>query len=250
MLRPFRHLVFDLDGTLWRDHEPIPGAVEFVASLVGRYAFTFATNNSTMTQAQTWEKLTRLGFTCNLDQVVTSGMAATELIRSQGVKQVLVVGEEGLVQTCRDRGLEVTQDPNQAEAVLAGLDRSFSYEKLDQAMQVIRRTQRFFATNRDATFPKAGGLMSPGAGSIIAALETAGGVSPIVAGKPEPALLQLCCQAVQVAPEETLVVGDRLDTDIASGKAAGCQTFLVLTGVESEIPPGQVGGADLTAIPL
>jgi 4-nitrophenyl phosphatase len=125
---------------------------------------------------------------------------------------------------------------------VVGIDRSINYLKLKSAQQAILHGARFIATNRDATYPLENGRVEPGAGSIVAAVEVASGVSPIVIGKPETYSLEKILGLTGSKPEETVVVGDRIDTDVAMGKTAGVKTVLTLTGVTSredilELPP-------------
>src|SRR2546423_12280512 len=125
--------------------------------------------------------------------------------------------------------------------VLSGWDRQFTYTKLAHAQQYIQRGAVFIATNRDATYPDSGGRTLPGSGALVAALETCSGVIPLVIGKPEPYTLELILRRAGARPDECLVIGDRLDTDIAIGKAVGTRTALVLTGVHTQ--------ADIAACP-
>jgi 4-nitrophenyl phosphatase len=259
-VKPYRLYVFDLDGTLYRGEEAIPHAAEAVAALRARGAqVRFVTNNSGRTRAEFSTKLTRMGFAASPEEVVSSATGTADYCRQRGIRSAFVVGEPGLVSTLRSVGVVV---PNalangltvpqaalvEVDAVIAGICRHFDYPLMDSAMQHLRRGATFVATNRDATFPMEGGRLQPGAGSIIAALETCGGVAPFVVGKPNPFLIETIVQEAGIAPEETLVVGDRMDTDIESGRRAGCDTYLVLTGVETHLPEGQAGGEDLRGL--
>ena len=147
-----------------------------------------------------------------------------------GRARVLVVGETGLTTAAQGEGLEVCEDG--ADWVVAGLDRGFDYQKLARATRAIRGGARFVASNADALLPIEGGDVLPGAGSIVAAIRAATGVEPVVVGKPEPAMFQAGVQKLGgLQAAEVAMVGDRLDTDIAGGRAAGLRTILVLTGV-------------------
>jgi HAD superfamily hydrolase (TIGR01450 family) len=159
---------------------------------------------------------------------------------------VFVVGEEGLVQTLLQAGVPVGDDA--PDAVVVGISRGFNYDLLERAATFIRQGSVFIATNLDATYPLEKGRLQPGSGAIVAAIEVASGKKPDVLGKPFPDLAFLAIDSAGAAPEETLVVGDRIDTDIACGIAAGCDTFLVTTGVETQIPAGQAGGTDLRSL--
>ncbi len=144
------------------------------------------------------------------------------------------VGEAGLRQAAREEGLIIVDD-GQADWVLAGLDRAFDYEKLTSATRAIMGGARFVATNADALLPIEGGQVLPGAGSIVAAIQTATGVVPTVVGKPEPGLFAHGLKRLGgLQPEQVAMIGDRLDTDVMGGHRAGLRTILVLSGVSTE----------------
>lgn len=222
-------MVFDLDGCLYVGGEAIPGARAAVEALAtASWRVIAATNNSTLDAASVSERIERItGIVIPADRIVTSGLAAVRLL-SDADAPVLVVGEDGLRATLRAAGVELTEDPETARCVLVGLDRGIDYDRIRRAMAAILGGARFVATNRDATFPT-GDVPEPGAGAIVAAVERATGVEPTYAGKPdEPMRLAI---ASTLGPGRTVMVGDRLDTDIALGRAAGWETILVMTGV-------------------
>jgi 4-nitrophenyl phosphatase len=173
--------------------------------------------------------------------VVNSSIATADYLSKlhpQG-GQVYVVGEVGLVEALQEKGflvVEETGDPGDSPvvAVVAGMDRFLSYDKLARAALLIRAGKPFIFTNPDMTFPTPRGLV-PGAGSIMALLEAATSVRPIIIGKPEPYLYRFSMERLGTRPEETLAVGDRLDTDILGGQRTGCPTVLVLSGVTSAV---------------
>jgi 4-nitrophenyl phosphatase len=148
--------------------------------------------------------------------------------------RVFVIGEEGLSAPLQEKGFEIlsVEDASQAEVVVMGMDRGVSYQKLSEAALLVRRGIPFYATNPDKTFPTPRGQV-PGAGAWYSVVVTATDVQPIVAGKPFPFLMDLSLERLGTRKEETLVVGDRLETDIAAGQAVGCPTALVLSGVSS-----------------
>ncbi|MBS1703980.1 MAG: HAD-IIA family hydrolase [Armatimonadetes bacterium] len=241
---------FDLDGTLYRGNEVVPGAAETVAALQGRGArILYVTNNSGLTKGDYVEKLGRLGFSASEDQIVTSGQAGADVCRLRGYQKVFLVGEPGLVATFRANGLEVVNagedgsvrpSDSSADVVVSGICReALSYRLLDSAMQVAIQTQNYIACNGDLTYPIEGGKFSPGSGSIVAAIEACSGVKPFVAGKPNPTILTSAFDRLGIDAADTLMVGDRMDTDIACGRAAGCDTLLVLSGVAHEPVGGQ-----------
>ncbi len=255
---PYRAVLFDLDGTLYRGVTAIPGAVETVQELLNRGVLVrYITNNATMTRAAFVEKLTGMGFPARPEEVHSSATGTATYLSEEGVKTVFAMGMPGLVSTLRDQGIEVVNagedgivqaTANKAEAVVVGLCRSLSYPLLDGAMNQILGGARFVATNTDATYPLEGGRFCPGAGSIVASVQTCSGTEPFVVGKPKPFLVEEILREAALRPEEALVVGDREDTDLAAGRAAGCPTYLVLSGVETFLPEGQMGADDVTGL--
>jgi 4-nitrophenyl phosphatase len=151
----------------------------------------------------------------------------------EGVK-IFAIGEEGVMKALRDKGFEPlpVEEAEKAQAVVMGIDRQINYNKMREAALLVRRGLPFYATNPDKTFPTPRGEI-PGAGAWVSVIVTATGVEPIYAGKPAPYLLELARERLGTAKEETLVVGDRLETDIAGGQAAGCPVALVFSGVST-----------------
>ena len=253
-----RAVLFDLDGTLYRGAEAIPGAVETVVELRRRGILVrYLTNNATLTRAAFAAKLGAMGFPARPEDVESSATGTAAHLVATGLRTAFVVGMPGLVATLREAGVRVVNadedgkvrpEEAEAEAVVVGMCKAFDYALLDGAMSAILGGARFVATNPDATYPLEAGRLCPGAGSLVAAVQTCSGVAPFVVGKPQPFLVETILRETGLRPEEALVVGDRLDTDVAAGRAAGCPTFLVLSGVEKSIPPGQAGGADVSAL--
>lgn len=231
-------IVFDLDGVVYLGDEVVPGA-----KLVLDWCLTedikplFVTNNSVRTPDQVVEKIGRVvGFRADRDEIITSAMAAAALATERGSQRAFVVGERGLVDALEGAGVTVTTDPADADHVVVGLTRTISYELLAMATVAIRNGAGLIASNLDPTFPTPDGLR-PGAGSLVAAVETASGQAAVPAGKPFRPIRRLIAEK---ARGEVVVVGDRPDTDIALGIAEGWPTFLCLTGVtvdRNAVPP-------------
>lgn len=222
-------MVFDVDGVLLLGGEAIPGAGEALKALHDAgFRLLYATNNSTRTAEANAERLARLlGAQVSADAVVTSAIAATRIL-GPGDDPVLVVGERGLEQTLQGSGRTLTTEWERAAAVVAGLDRGITYDRLAAATRAIREGARFVGTNGDRTFPVPGGQV-PGAGALLAAIEAATGVAPEIAGKPHAAMRQAITD--RLAPGPVWMVGDRPETDLAMAAAAGWSGVLVLTGV-------------------
>jgi 4-nitrophenyl phosphatase len=257
-MRAYAGYVFDLDGTLYRGAEPIPHAVETVQALKERGAkIYYLTNNSSQTREFFATKLSEMGFPVEAKFIGSSGIGAAALLKEWGHESAYVVGEPGLVATLREAGVStvnadrdgiVGYSEEPAEVVVVGIHRSFTYQVMNGAMQCLKKGAKFVATNRDSTFPLEGGLTVPGAGSIVAAVATCSGQDPFVVGKPNPFLVELAAKELGLPLSDVLVVGDRDDTDLESGRQAGCDTFLVLTGVESVAKPGQSWSEDLRGL--
>jgi 4-nitrophenyl phosphatase len=229
-----RALILDMDGVLWRDNQPI-GDLSYIFQEFNRRGFriALATNNATRSVKQYLEKLSRFGVVLENWQVINSSLAVASYLQKRFAAGgfVYVVGEDGLIQTLQEYGFMMS-DQN-VLAVVAGMDRTLTYGKLRTATLLIRSGAAFIGTNPDRTFPTPHGLV-PGAGSILAALEAATDVQPIVVGKPFPEMYRFALDRLGCTPQETLVVGDRLETDIAGAQALGCRTALVLSGVTSQ----------------
>lgn len=245
-----RLAIFDLDGTLFRGDEPTPGAVETLAALRSRGTLVrFLTNNSSRTRGELTTKLQRLGFEAGEDEVYSSALGCASLLRGN-VSSAYVVGEGGIREALAGVGIDVVSSGEwPSMAVVVGICRSFDYGMMNEALQYLRDPgTRFIATNTDATYPMEGGHLVPGAGAIVASIETCSGRQPEVVGKPNPFLIDLILSHAGVAPKDCLVIGDRIETDIEAGHRAGCDTHLVLCGVTAEAPAGQQFSADLRGL--
>lgn len=231
-------LIFDLDGVVWRGNAPIAGAVEAIAQLkaAGKRCL-YCTNNSSQTPAQFVEKLKNVGVEAVEDDIITSSTATALYLSAQftGPFLAYVIGGEGIQAAIQKIGARIVydrdiDDDTNVDCVVAGIDRSFTYDKLNTAQRLIRRGALFVATNRDATYPVEHGVI-PGAGAIVAAIETASGTTPVTIGKPRPVMIQLVQQKFKLEAHEIAFIGDRLDTDVVCARRAGVAAILVLTGV-------------------
>jgi glycerol 3-phosphatase-2 len=229
-------LLIDLDGVLYVGDQPVAGAASALEGVRSRgVPITFVTNNAARTPAAIAAQLQDMGVEATPDEVVTSAMAAARLLADdlEPAAAVLVVGGEGVRQALLDVGLRpVHAAADDPVAVVQGWAAEVGWAMLAEATVAVRAGARWIATNRDATLPSPRGPL-PGNGSMVAALVTALGRDPEVVGKPEPALFRTAQRLA--TGERPLVVGDRLDTDIAGARAAGIPGLLVLTGVSS--PP-------------
>jgi 4-nitrophenyl phosphatase len=233
------NVVCDIDGVIYRGSTPIEGAGDALRRLEAMgFAILFVTNNSTTTPHLVAQRISQMsGYEALAEQVLGSAEAAATILESDK-PETMVVGGAGIEEALLARSIPMTDDPSVAGAVVVGLDRAFSYAKLDAAATAIRNGARFIATNTDITFPGADGI-HPGAGAIVAAIEAASGVHPVVAGKPHSAIRALIRQRLRPGP--VWVVGDRPDTDLALARAERWHAALVLTGIassEDDVPKG------------
>jgi 4-nitrophenyl phosphatase len=247
-----RALILDMDGVLWRGDEQI-GDLPWIFDRINQRGlkFSLVTNNATRTPDQYVQKLRGFGVDVSTDHVINSAQATAHYLLQKFPEggSVFVIGEEGLVKALAEKNFVPAEED--VKAVVVGLDRTLTYRALSRASMLIREGFPFLATNPDPTLPSPEGLI-PGAGSILAALEAATGVKPVVIGKPQPEMYRLAIERMGSSVQETLVVGDRLETDIAGGQALGCPTAVVLTGASSEEeawawePPPDIIASDLT----
>jgi 4-nitrophenyl phosphatase len=228
-------LILDMDGVLWRGNESIGDLKSFSLHIEKNgWKVIFATNNATRTPKQYVKLLASFGVITEPWQIVTSAAAVTYYLKNQFSKggPIYVIGEQGLIDACTEEGFY--HSDIDAMAVVAGMDRNLTYEKLKIATLLLRKGLPFIGTNPDLTFPTPLGLV-PGTGSILAALSAASDVKPIIVGKPEPTMYQIALDLLQLPASQVLVVGDRPETDIAGAQKIGCHTALVLSGVTNMI---------------
>lgn len=243
-LSSIKSLIIDMDGVLYRGRRPLPGAKEFLQHLEEREtAYILVTNNSTRTPEEYVTVLKEMGIEVSPGRILTSALATADYLGNllpEGA-WLYLIGEEGLYSALAAQGFEFGE--MDVEAVVVGMDRELTYEKLKTATVAIRQGARFIGTNPDKSFPAEEAIV-PGAGAILAAIEAATGVQPTIIGKPEPTLFQMALQRMGATEKETAVIGDRLETDILGGQRCGLTTILLLTGVtqkedlaKSEIQP-------------
>lgn len=231
-------LILDMDGVLWRWPDPIGDLLGLFSHINQRgWKVVFLTNNATQSARQYTDILNNFGIPAQIRQVINSAEATGEYLKKKYPSggPVFIIGEDGLRETLERFGFRESGDG--PIAVVVGLDRQLTYEKLSQASLSIQAGAEFIGTNPDTTIPTNRGI-EPGAGSILAAIQVASSCSPMIIGKPSPVMYQIALNRLGTSPNETLVIGDRLDTDIKGGHAAGCLTGLVLSGVakEEDIP--------------
>lgn len=230
-LTDVRGVLFDLDGVVYLGSTPLPGA-QGIFDWLEEHAcpYCLVTNNSTRTPRQYQDRLLAMGIRVPLATIYTSALATAQFLKKQypDGAPVYVIGEVGLQEALDEAGF--WRETERPEVVCVGLDQHLTYAKLQTACLAIRAGARFIGTNPDRTLPTEVGLV-PGNGSILAALQTCTDVAPEVIGKPSATMIDLAIERLGVPKESTVIIGDRLDTDIQAGAAAGITTVLVLTGV-------------------
>ena len=234
-LGEIKALILDMDGVLWRENT----AIGDLPWIFNRFAaldlqVVLATNNGTRTPEQYIQKVSSFGVDVKKEQIINSAMAVAHLLKQRFPNggPVYIIGEVGLSTALKDAGFYHAEE--NVLSVIGGMDRAIDFNKLKRATLLIRAGAPFYFTNPDRTYPTPEGLI-PGAGSILAALEAACDVKAIIAGKPSPALFEFALENLGTAPEHTLVVGDRLETDILGGQTVHCKTALVLSGVATAV---------------
>ena len=226
-------LIVDLDGVLWRGPEMLPGVNEFFDHINrSGTKLLLASNNSTARPDAVRDRLQDVGVRLPVEAILTSALAtAAYLTRSLPPgAPLLMIGEDGLEHALTQSGFNLVDSAESAQAVVVGMDRRVTYDKLAEATLAIRNGAAFVGTNPDRTFPTPRGLV-PGNGSLLAAIQAATDQAPIIVGKPERRYFELALEKLSSRAETTLMLGDRLDTDIQGAQNAGLNTCLVLTGV-------------------
>lgn len=254
-----RLVIFDLDGVIYRGTEPIPGAAQLVDWLhEQRVLVRFATNNSMVSRAGYVDRLGAMGIEAAADEIVTSTSATVAhlALHAPEVRSVLAIGAEGMRDELAAAGLEVVMAGHAVpadygggpldrgyDAVIVGLDPQLDYRRLAAATTAVAAGARLIATNADTRYPTTAGFL-PGAGSVVAALATATGVTPLVIGKPSPAMFEAILESSGVPAAQAVVVGDNPAADVAGAHRAGCAAILVLSGVASAAVAGTLTGEE------
>jgi len=222
-----------MDGVLVRGSTAIPGAQQFIEKLLASDAkFAVLTNNPMYTPRDLAYRLTATGLNVPADHIFTSAMATAHFLHTQMPNgSAYVIGEAGLTTALHDVGyLQTERDP---DYVVLGETTNYSFERLSKAVRLVAAGARFIATNPDASGPSELGI-EPACGAMAALIEKASGIAPYFVGKPNPLMMRSALRFLGAHSEETVMVGDRMDTDIVAGMESGLDTILVLTGVTTQ----------------
>ncbi len=222
--------LIDMDGVLYRGVDLLPGAAEFVRELRTRdIPFRFLTNNSQRARRDVVAKLVRMGIEIEEEHVFTSAIATARFLAMQKPDgTAFVIGEGGLLTALHQNGYAIVDtDP---DYVVVGEGRTFNLEMVEAAVKMIQRGAKLIATNMDPNCPTTNGGIRPGCGAMVAMLETATGVKAFSVGKPSPVMMRAARKELGLSTDETIMIGDTMETDILGGVQLGFHTVLVLSG--------------------
>lgn len=251
---PIKAMILDMDGVLYRQNDPIGD----LPAIFGRIAalglkVMFATNNTMSTPEMYRDKLRRMGVAAEAEQIITSPVATAHAMHRRWPQggPVYMIGGIGMRSAMEAQGFYHAE--RDVLAVASGMDLEFPYDQMVKAVRLLLKGVPFIGTNPDLLYPTPDGP-AIGTGGLLAVLETCSGVKPEIIGKPFPTMMNMALDRLNVPPQQALVVGDRLNTDIAAGQAAGCRTALVLTGISTREEAAQwdprpdLVAEDLTAL--
>jgi len=232
----FKGFIFDLDGTVYLSDRLIPGADRVIHRIrESEKKVAFLTNKPLQTREDYAEKLTRLGIPTRPEEVINSTLVMINYLKKIAPRpRLFVVGEVPFIEELKKEGFTVTEEPKEIEYVVVAFDRTFDYHKLNISYQAIKLGAHFVATNPDRTCPVEGGEIPDCAGMVAAIEAVTEKKVEVIVGKPSPIMVQTVLQVMGLRPEECILIGDRLETDIKMGRDAGIATGIVLTGVTTE----------------
>jgi 5'-nucleotidase len=236
--RSIEHYLMDMDGVIVHEESLIPGADRFIGRLQETgHRFLILTNNSIYTPRDLAARLAHSGIDVPSESIWTSAMATAQFLGEQRPGgTAFVIGEAGLTTALHEVGYTLTErDP---DYVVLGETRNYSFEAITRAIRLIDGGARFIATNPDPTGFSPEGLL-PATGSVAALISRSSGVEPYYVGKPNPLMMRSALRAIDAHSSTTVMIGDRMDTDIVAGIEAGLQTVLVLSGIATEASAGR-----------
>lgn len=227
-----KNFLIDMDGVLVTGRTPLPGAAAFIDRLIEcEVKFLILTNNPLYTQRDLEHRLNMIGLRVPADHIFTSAIATARFLQSQRPNgKAFVIGESGLTQALHDVGY-VQTDMNPDYVVLGEVN-NYNFEQITKAVRLIKDGAMFIATNPDSTGPLESGIV-PATGALAALIEKATGKAPFFVGKPNPLMMRSALRYLGVHSEDTIMIGDRMDTDVVAGVMSGLDTILVLSGVST-----------------
>lgn len=233
-MKQYKGYLIDLDGTMYKGADEIDGAKQFIDYLNQHdIPHLYVTNNSTKVPEDVVKKLAGFGIEATPEEVVTSALATAHYIKQENAQaSIYVIGEGGLRQALLNQGLTLIDDTH-VDYVVVGLDTKVDYDKFSQGTLGVRNGAKFISTNQDISIPNERGFL-PGNGAITSVITTSTKVQPTFIGKPQPIIMDMAMNVINLPKEEVAMVGDLYETDIMSGINAGIDTIHVQTGVTSK----------------
>ncbi|MBL8995070.1 MAG: HAD family hydrolase [Spirochaetia bacterium] len=231
-IRSKKSFICDMDGVIYHGNKILPGAKEFVQWLQAeKKKFLFLTNSSERSPRELAEKLSRMGLEIPEDHFYTSALATAAFLASQKERgSAFVIGEAGLINALYDAGY--TMNNVNPDYVVVGETRAYNFEKIEQAINLILKGARLIGANSDLTGPTETGIM-PATKALVAPIELATGREAYFVGKPNPLIMRSALKKLDAVPADSIIIGDRMDTDIIAGIESGIDTILVLTGIST-----------------
>lgn len=229
-IRSKKGFISDMDGVIYHGNKLLPGVPEFVQWLKDEgKSFLFLTNSSERTPKELQEKMLRLGIDLDENVFYTSALATATFLATQKPKgTAYIIGEAGLISAMYNVGYSMNNvNP---DYVIVGDTRSYSFEKIEQAVNLVLKGARLVGTNPDLTGPVEGGII-PATKALISPIELSTGKTAYYVGKPNPLMMRIALKKLGCMREDTIIIGDRMDTDIIAGIESGIDTLLVLTGI-------------------
>ncbi len=232
LLDGIEHYLLDMDGVIVHGTKLIPGAADFLQRLRTQgKPFLILTNNSLYTPRDLQMRLSYMGLDVPSEAIFTSALATAQFLHAQRpAGTAYAIGESGLTTALHDIGYILTD--HEPEYVVLGETNTYSFERITRAIRFVSAGARFIATNPDVNGPGEGGIV-PGTGAVASLISAATGVRPYYVGKPNPLMMRTALRTLAAHSENSVMVGDRMDTDIIAGLESGLRTLLVLTGVTS-----------------
>lgn len=221
-----KNIICDIDGVILKDDDLIVGAEEFVKRIFEKgYSILFLTNYSSQTPHDLQERLEAVGIDVPASTIYSSAMATAAFLQKQDGRKAYVIGDSGLTHELYNIGFIITE--NDPDFVIVGETKSYNWEMIQKAANLVSGGARFIATNPDVAGPQG----RPSCGALCAPIERITGKSPFYIGKPNPWMMRAALNYLKAHSEDTIIIGDNMSTDILAGIQAGMETVLVLTGV-------------------
>ncbi|MFC1498151.1 HAD-IIA family hydrolase [Verrucomicrobiota bacterium] len=219
-------ILLDLDGTVYWGTKEVPGAGRFITNMRKKgIRCMFVTNRANRTRPRICQQLQEYGIPCEPEDIITSALATVQHLKKGST---YFIGEEGMKQAIEES--QMTIDEESPNYVIVSYDRTVDYEKIKKACNLIHKGAKFIATNPDRGLKTQDGI-SPGTGSIVAAVSAGCGVEPLIIGKPEKLIIEMALEQLDVPRDDVILVGDNIETDVPAGQKAGLRTALLLGGI-------------------